>query len=176
MRLFAMFVVAICLLNGQDKRGATEAVPPPNSHEAAKIPPAGTNGAGDADIAKTPAPQTERLLTDGELWHLKDTMAELANLDAEYKLAEYNAKRAALLQDQMTVITPACLSVSVPQDRISYARPDGGTGSDCGITVPGKDKDGKPILGQDGRPLTGRVWNAKPAQPPAEPTAAAKAK
>ena len=124
MRLSVMLVVATCLLKGQ---------------EAAKTAP-------PAQDAKTEAKPTERPLNDGEIWHLRDTMAELANLDAEYKISEYSAKRAALLQEQMTVITPACLSVSVPQDRISYALPTGGTGSDCGVTVPGKDKDGKPIL------------------------------
>jgi hypothetical protein len=153
MRLFAIFVMATCLMSGQ---------------EAAKVPPAETNGAGKGDVAQVSEPQTpkERALTDGEVWHLKDTMAELTNLDSEYKIGEYNAKRSALLQEQMTVIGPACVSVSVPQDRISYPKPDGGTGSDCGITVPGKDKDGKPILGPDGKPLTGRVWNAvKPVEP-----------
>lgn len=119
------------------------------------------------EAAKVPAPkneptasaQTERPLTEAEIWHLKDTVSELSILDSTYKIEEYNAKKNALLADQMSVVRPACESVGVAAEKIS---------AECGVTIPGKDKDGKAILGADGKPMTGKVWNSKPPEAPAK--------
>lgn len=110
-----------------------------------------------------PAPKpekspTERSLTKEEVWHLKDTIAEINLINTKYKMEDYHKELDPIVADQQATISAACESIGIPKDKVQ---------SECGVNL-GVGPDGKPLNGPDGKPVTPRVsWN-KPA-PPATP-------
>jgi hypothetical protein len=108
----------------------------------------------------TPKPEkspTERSLSKEEVWHLKDTIAEIALINTKYKMEDYHKELDPIVADQQATIAAACESIGIPKDKVQ---------SECGVNL-GLGPDGKPLNAPDGKPVTPRVWWNKPA--PATP-------
>jgi len=113
-----------------------------------------TNTAAPKD---SPAPPVDRLLTREEVLMIENSILRLALAQKNYKIEQYQAEVAHIVGEQESVIAAACKSVGVPADRLK---------SECGMT--GFGQDGRPVVGPDGKPVSPRVWWAKPSPPVAE--------
>jgi hypothetical protein len=97
---------------------------------------------------------TERSLSKEEVWHLKDTIAEINLINQKYKIEEYHKELDPLVADQQATIQAACESIGIPKEKVQ---------SECGVNL-GLGPDGKPLNGPDGKtPVTPRVFWNKPA-------------
>jgi hypothetical protein len=103
------------------------------------------------DAPKTTEPN-ERELSSDDVDKLTITLLKDHLLSDEYKIAEYNAKRAPILAQQQDLHDKLCLSVGVPKDKLST--------NECQIT--GFGQDGAAVLGPDGKPMPHKVYYVKP--------------
>ena len=100
----------------------------------------------------------DRPLTKDELLTFRATMAEVRDLRATYKIAEFNEKIQPKVAEQQKTFFEACKSVGVPEDKIN---PTSGP-SECGLAT-GLDDNGNPVKDANGKPIAARVWWNKPA-------------
>lgn len=109
----------------------------------------------DAKVASSPAPpaavQSERPLTNEESLEVENAMVHISLLNKEYKIDDYQKELSPYASTQDKVLSAACLSVGVPQEKLR---------TECGIA--GFGPDGKQMTGQDGKPVPRRVWWNKP--------------
>ena len=122
------------------------------------------------EAPKVETPQNERGLTEAEQLKYRATMAEMKNIQEEFRIKEFNAKIAPKSNEQLAVIIAACKSVHVPEDKI---QPRNGQPSECGF-ISGLDDDGNPAKGPDGRPIAAKVWWNRPTSTPTDPAVTAK--
>lgn len=112
----------------------------------------------DAKIAApqggTPAPSTERPLSENEILKLKLAQTQIQVLKDKFKIEDFNKEVTPIQQSQMSVAQDACLSVGVAKDKLQ---------TECGL-VTGFDGDGKQLTGPDGKPLEPKVWKIVPAE------------
>lgn len=116
-----------------------------------------------AEPTKTAAP-TERKFTVEEidklsLWSAQQQVIADKNKakELEESYRAYQQEIAPIAAKQKALIHASCLAVGVPENEID----NGGCGA-----VFGFDPSGKPIMGQDGKPVESRVWRVvKPVVP-----------
>ena len=102
----------------------------------------------------------ERPLTKEELLTFRATVAEINELRAAYKIAEFNEKVAPKVAEQQKAFFAACESVGVPKDKIN---PQSGP-SECSLNT-GMDDSGNPIKDAKGNTVQAKVWwNKAPAK------------
>jgi hypothetical protein len=107
--------------------------------------------------AATPA-ITERAPSKDEILEYRATLAEIKNLRTVYKIDEFNQKVQPKVSEQQKLFADMCRSVGVPEEKIT---PTVGQ-TECGLNM-GVDDDGNPLKGADGKPISAKVWWAKPA-------------
>lgn len=107
-------------------------------------------------VPNSPAVSSERPLSEVELLKLQLSMANVKLLQDKYKLAEYQREVQPEGDKQEKIVTEICLSIGVPADKIK---------TDCGLQT-GLDAEGKPVLGQDGKPVPAKAWKVVAAPPP----------
>ena len=82
--------------------------------------------------------------------------------ELEKAYQNYQQEVAPIAAKQKALIKAACVQVGVPEDKTESG--------ECGATF-GFDPSGKPINGQDGKPIESEVWHVVPKQPvPFNPT------
>lgn len=113
----------------------------------------------DAKVASVPTAPTaapaERSLSESEVLKIRLSMAQVQLLQDKYKLQDYQKEVKPLLDEQESIVTTACLSVGIPADKVK---------TECAINT-GVDGDGKPLMNPDGKPVQGKVWWNRPAEP-----------
>lgn len=111
----------------------------------------------DAKVAQPPATPTaapsERMLTEADLLKYQVSALQIDRLRKIYKIDEFNEKVQPYSSDQQAWYVATCKSIGLTDEQIKA--------QECGVNV-GIDLDGKPITGQDGKPVVSRVWHADP--------------
>jgi len=122
--------------------------------------------AQEAKIAPTtagiPAAPTEKVLTKESILEYQNLSLRLEKLQKEYKVAEFQEKVKPISDEQQAWYMGLCRSIGLTDEQIAQTPTHQ---SECGLNV-GVDVDGKPIMGQDGKPIQSRVWHVKPTEPP----------
>ena len=117
---------------------------------------------GDVVSPSVLPPVTDRPLSEVEVLKLQVTTLRIKELAEQYKLPEYQKELAPINSEQIAIVQKACESVGVPKERMQQ---------ECGL-VTGFDQDGKPLTGQDGKPVATHVWHQAPPPAPVVPQAA----
>lgn len=118
--------------------------------------------AQDAKVAPptpvaAPASPAERPLNETEILKFQNSMLQIDRLKKLYKIDEFNEKVQAYSSDQQAEYSSVCKSIGLTDAQIKA--------QECGLSV-GVDLDGKPLMGQDGKPIPSKVWHSLPAPDP----------
>lgn len=109
-------------------------------------PPPVQPGLEKKELFFTPEEIEKLTLVSAQMEILK-TRFKVEDLEAKYK--EYQAELAPVAARQEAILKAKCQAVGVSEERMK-------TGG-CGISL-GVDATGKPINGQDGKPVPSKVW------------------
>ncbi len=107
---------------------------------------------GPENNIRQPAP-TEKILSKADITEYQVSALRIEKLKTDFKISEFNEKVKPHADEQQAWYVGQCKSIGLSDKQIQE--------QECGLTI-GVDLDGKPIMGQDGKPITSKVFHNAP--------------